>query len=104
GTWVVYGMGDQIAGEMFNHEGAQDPRGNQSTLARFTFAPPARPGGRWRVAKAEFVPQMFDVDAGRVVNLNRAIEQGADVEGVRDRIREVVLSRGAAKDGLTMGQ
>ncbi|WP_329270237.1 CapA family protein [Streptomyces pseudovenezuelae] len=104
GTWVVYGMGDQIAGEMFNHEGAQDSRGNQSTLARFTFAPPARPGGRWRVAKAEFVPQMFDVDAGRVVNLNRAIAQGADVEGVRDRIREVVLSRGAAKDGLTMGQ
>lgn len=104
GTWVVYGMGDQIAGEMFNHEGAQDPRGNQSTLGRFTFAPPARPGERWRVTKAEFVPQMFDVDAGRVVNLNQAIAQGADVEGVRDRIREVVLSRGAAKDGLTMGR
>ncbi|MFJ6386385.1 CapA family protein [Streptomyces sp. NPDC091972] len=104
GTWVVYGMGDQIAGEMFNHEGVQDPRGNQSTLARFTFAPPARPGERWRVAKAEFVPQMFDVDAGRVVNLNQAIAQGADVQGVRDRIREVVLSRGAAKDGLTMGR
>lgn len=104
GTWVVYGMGDQIAGEMFNHEGARDPRGNQSTLARFTFAPPARPGERWRVAKAEFVPQMFDVDAGRVVNLNRAIAQGADLDGVRDRIREVVLSRGAGKDGLTMGR
>ncbi|MET7733110.1 CapA family protein [Streptomyces sp. NPDC005402] len=104
GTWVIYGMGDQIAGEMFNNEGAQDPRGNQSTLGRFTFAPPARPGERWQVAKAEFVPQMFDVDAGRVVNLNQAIAQGADVQGVRDRIREVVLSRGAAKDGLTMGQ
>ncbi|MFJ9147527.1 CapA family protein [Streptomyces sp. NPDC102270] len=104
GTWVVYGMGDQIAGEMFNHEGAQDPRGNQSTLGRFTFAPPARPGERWRVAKAEFVPQMFDVDAGRVVNLNEAIAQGADLSGVRDRIREVVLSRGAGKDGLTMGR
>ncbi|MGW7726594.1 CapA family protein [Streptomyces canus] len=104
GTWVVYGMGDQIAGEMFNNEGAQDPRGNQSTLGRFTFAPPARPGGRWRVAKAEFLPQMFDVDAGRAVNLNQAIAQGADLEGVRDRIREVVLSRGAAKDGLVMGE
>ncbi|MFD5405166.1 CapA family protein [Streptomyces griseorubiginosus] len=104
GTWVVYGMGDQIAGEMFNHEGAQDPRGNQSTLGRFTFAPPARPGGRWRVTRAEFVPQMFDVDAGRVVNLNQAIAQGADLDGVRDRIREVVLSRGAAEAGLTMGQ
>ena len=104
GTWVVYGMGDQIAGEMFNHEGVQDPRGNQSTLGRFTFAPPARPGERWRVTKAEFVPQMFDVDAGRVVNLGTAIAQGADLGGVRDRIRQVVLSRGAAKDGLTMGR
>ncbi|WP_328979489.1 CapA family protein [Streptomyces canus] len=104
GTWVVYGMGDQIAGEMFNHEGAQDPRGNQSTLGRFTFAPPARPGERWQVAKAEFLPQMFDVDAGRVVNLNQAIARGADLEGVRDRIREVVLSRGGAKDGLAMGE
>ncbi|SNX65502.1 poly-gamma-glutamate synthesis protein (capsule biosynthesis protein) [Streptomyces sp. TLI_55] len=104
GTWVVYGMGDQIAGEMFNYEGAQDPRGNQSTIGRFTFAPPARPGGRWEVRKAEFVPQLFDIDAGRVVNLNKAIEDGAELSGVRDRIRDVVLSRGAAKDGLTMGE
>jgi poly-gamma-glutamate synthesis protein (capsule biosynthesis protein) len=104
GTWVIYGMGDQIAGEMTNHEGAKDPRGNPSTLGRFTFAPPARPGDRWKVTKAEFVPQLFDVDAGRVVNLNRAIAQGADVRAVRDRIREVVLSRGAAGDGLVMGE
>jgi poly-gamma-glutamate synthesis protein (capsule biosynthesis protein) len=104
GTWVIYGMGDQIAGEMTNHQGARDPRGNQSTLGRFTFAPPARPGGRWEVTKAEFVPQLFDVDAGRVVNLNRAIAQGAGVEAVRDRIRDVVLSRGAAEDGLVMGE
>ncbi|MFF4585076.1 CapA family protein [Streptomyces sp. NPDC001388] len=104
GTWVVYGMGDQIAGEMFNQQGVQDPRGNESTVARFTFAPPARPGGRWEVAKAEFVPQQFDVDAGRVVDLDRALAQGAGVEGVRDRIRDVVLSRGAAKDGLVMGE
>ncbi|MER5833698.1 CapA family protein [Streptomyces sp. NPDC002130] len=104
GTWVIYGMGDQIAGEMTNHEGAKDPRGNQSTLGRFTFASPARPGERWKVTKAEFVPQLFDVDAGRVVNLNRALSQGADVRAVRDRIRDVVLSRGAAEDGLVMGE
>jgi poly-gamma-glutamate synthesis protein (capsule biosynthesis protein) len=104
GTWVIYGMGDQVAGEMFNHQGARDPRGNQSTLGRFTFAPPDRPGERWRVTKAEFVPQLFDVDAGRVVNLNQALAQGAEVRGVRDRIRDVVLSRGAAQDGLTMGE
>lgn len=104
GTWVIYGMGDQIAGEMTNHEGAKDPRGNQSTLGRFTFAPPARPGERWKVTKAEFVPQLFDVDAGRVVNLNRALARGADVRAVRDRIRDIVLSRGAAGDGLSMGE
>ncbi|MFF2502876.1 CapA family protein [Streptomyces sp. NPDC058067] len=104
GTWVIYGMGDQIAGEMFNYDGAQDPRGNESTIGRFTFAPPARPGGRWEVRKAEFVPQWFDLGAGRVVNVNQAIGRGADLTGVRDRIRRVVLSRGAAEDGLTMGE
>lgn len=104
GTWVVYGMGDQIAGAMYNDQGVQDPRGNQSTLGRFTFTPPDRKGGRWEVSKAEFVPQLFDIDAGRVVNLNRALARGADVRGVRDRIRDVVLSRGAGKDGLTMGE
>ncbi|MEU3611722.1 CapA family protein [Streptomyces sp. NPDC006872] len=103
GTWVVYGLGDQIAGEMVNRQGVQDPRGSQSTVARFTFGPPARPGGRWEVRKAEFVPQMFDIDAGRVVDLDQALAQGAGVAGVRDRIRDVVLSRGAAKDGLVMG-
>ncbi|MFJ7147519.1 CapA family protein [Streptomyces sp. NPDC100445] len=104
GTWVIYGMGDQIAGEMYNREGAQDPRGNESTLGRFTFAPPDRPGGAWRVTKAEFVPQLYDLDAGRVVDLNQAVAQGADLEGVRDRIRDVVLSRGAGQDGLVMAE
>ncbi|MFF8970219.1 CapA family protein [Streptomyces sp. NPDC014995] len=104
GTWVVYGMGDQVAGEMVNRQGLRDPRGNQSSIARFTFTAPARPGGRWEVTKAAFVPQLFDIDAGRVVNLNKALAEGADVRGVRDRIRDVVLSRGAAEDGLVMGE
>ncbi|MFI6007606.1 CapA family protein [Streptomyces sp. NPDC051243] len=104
GTWVVYGMGDQVAGAMYNEQGVQDPRGNQSTLARFTFAPPDESGRRWEVKKAEFIPQLFDIDAGRVININRALAQGAELRGVRDRIREVVLSRGAAEDGLVMGE
>ncbi|MGV9279627.1 CapA family protein [Streptomyces sp. NPDC003730] len=104
GTWVVYGMGDQIAGEMVNGDGVRDPRGNQSTIGRFTFAPPDRAGERWEVTRAEFVPQLFDVDAGRVVNLNRALEKGAELRGVRDRVRDVVFSRGAAEDGLVMGK
>ncbi|GAA5029856.1 CapA family protein [Streptomyces siamensis] len=103
GTWVVYGLGDQIAGETDNR-GVRDPRGNESTIARFTFAPPAHEGERWPVARAEFVPQAFDVDAGRVVDLNAALRQGADVGDMRDRIRDVVLSRGAAQAGLVMAQ
>ncbi|MFF1699642.1 CapA family protein [Streptomyces sp. NPDC058257] len=103
-TWVIYGMGDQIAGEMINHDGENDPRGNQSTLGRFTFAPPAAPGGRWEVKKAEFIPQWFNTGTGRATNLNAALARGADVADIRDRIRRVVLSRGAGKDGLVMGE
>ncbi|MEU2715398.1 CapA family protein [Streptomyces sp. NPDC007205] len=104
GTWVIYGMGHQIAGEMYNGKGARDPRGNESTIGRFTFAPPAGEGARWRVTKAEFIPQLYDVGTGRVLNLNRAVADGTEPAGVRDRIRKVVLSRGAAKDGLVMGE
>ncbi|MEU6526258.1 CapA family protein [Streptomyces sp. NPDC046924] len=104
GTWVVYGTGDQISGGTTGSGGVPDPRGNRSTLGRFTFAPPVRPDGRWEVTKAEFIPLLFDVDAGRVVNLDRALRKGAEVSSVRDRIRDVVLSRGAAEDGLVMGE
>ncbi|MFF0746002.1 CapA family protein [Streptomyces sp. NPDC004111] len=101
GTYVVYGMGDQIAGTMFNHSGAQDDRGNMSSIGRFTFAPPTAPGGRWEVRRAEFVPQYFDLETNRVLNLGA---RGAGHEATRERIRRVVLSRGAAKAGLTMGR
>ncbi|RFC70469.1 CapA family protein [Streptomyces sp. AcE210] len=104
GTWVVYGMGDQIAGDMFNDDGAQDARGNEGTIGRFTFAPPERSGGRWEVRKAEFIPQWFNLGSGRVINVNQSIHDGLGLTDVRDRISQAVLSRGAAKDGLTMGR
>ncbi|MEV7203172.1 CapA family protein [Streptomyces griseoluteus] len=101
GTWVVYGLGDQIAD---GGAGTGEWRGNESTLARFTFAPPAGPGGRWEVRRAEFLPQVYDLDAGRAVDVNRAIAAGADLAATRDRVRNAVLSRGAAEAGLVMGQ
>ncbi|WP_309051058.1 CapA family protein [Streptomyces sp.] len=104
GTWVVYGMGDQIAGDMINHVGAYDPRGNQGTLGRFTFTPPTRPGGRWEVTKAEFVPQWYDTGRGRVVNLGASDGGDPRHAGIRDVIRQVVLARGAGQDGLVMGK
>ncbi|MFE7096347.1 CapA family protein [Streptomyces erythrochromogenes] len=105
GTWIVYGMGDQVAGEMFNHTGARDMRGNYGSIGRFTFAPPAAAGQRWQVTKAEFVPQMMDLSAGRVVHLPDALAKDPgreDYEAARDEITEAVLSRGAAKDGLAV--
>ncbi|MFK8908421.1 CapA family protein [Streptomyces sp. YS-3] len=105
GTWIVYGEGDQIAGEMFNDSGARDPRGNMSSIARFTFAPPARAGARWEVTRAEFIPQWTDVERGRVVDLPRALSTSPDREDYRTaqtEIREAVLGRGAARDGLKM--
>lgn len=104
GTWIIYGMGDQIAGDMINHEGAFDPRGNQGSIGRFTFAPPRTTGGRWEVTKAEFIPQWFDTGRGRVVNLGAADGSDPRRTDVRDTIRQVVLSRGADKDGLVMGK
>ncbi|MFD3543778.1 CapA family protein [Streptomyces sp. NPDC058662] len=104
GTWIVYGMGDQVAGEMFNHTGARDMRGNYGSIARFTFAPPTAPGRRWEVTEAAFVPQMMDLSIGRVVNLADALAQDpgrGDYESARAAVSEAVLSRGAAKDGLT---
>ncbi|MEU3726886.1 CapA family protein [Streptomyces sp. NPDC031705] len=103
GTWIVYGMGDQVAGEMFNHSGARDLRGNYGSIARFAFAPPAAPGRRWQVVKAEFVPQMMDLSIGRVVNLPAALAEDPgeeEYESADEAVTEAVLSRGAAKDGL----
>ncbi|MFI9256445.1 CapA family protein [Streptomyces sioyaensis] len=106
GTWVVYGMGDQLAGRMFNHSNQPDGRGNQSSMARFTFAGPFGPDRRWTVRKAEFLPQLTDINDGfRVVNLNAALARQpgrSDYVRARDAIRTIVLSRGAARSGLIM--
>ncbi|MER7759849.1 CapA family protein [Streptomyces sp. NPDC097619] len=106
GTWIVYGMGDQIAGQMFDHAGRYEPRGNQGSLARFRFEPPARPGERWRVTRAEYVPTWMDTDAGRLVHLPAALAADPsrqEAREARDAITEAVLGRGAARDGLTAG-
>ncbi|MET7763199.1 CapA family protein [Streptomyces sp. NPDC005336] len=101
GTWVVYGMGDQIAGVM------PDKRGQMGSAARFTFAPPATAGKAWEVKKAEFIPHAVDNDPITLVNLPRALENSpanAGYTSALSLIQDAVLSRGAKKDGLTMGR
>ncbi|MFC0601469.1 CapA family protein [Streptomyces palmae] len=100
GTWVVYGLGDQIAGVM------PDPRGQMGSAARFTFAPPTAAGRSWTVARAEYIPQIVANDPIGVVNLPRALREDPDNARYREALRTIkdaVLSRGAAKDGLIMG-
>nr|WP_240979684.1 CapA family protein [Streptomyces sp. HNM0574] len=100
GTWVVYGMGDQIAGKM------NDPRGTMGSAARFRFEPPAKSGGAWRVKQAAFTPYLMETSPRHsLVNLasKKSRESGsAEQEKAYKTIREAVLSRGAEKDGLRM--
>ncbi|KUJ67709.1 hypothetical protein ACZ90_25960 [Streptomyces albus subsp. albus] len=101
GVWVVYGMGDQIAGVM------PDPRGQMGSAARFTFAPPAAAGRSWTVTRAEFIPQIVANDPIAVVNLPRALREDPGDARYRSALRTIkdaVLSRGAAQDGLVMGR
>ncbi|HSA50062.1 MAG TPA: CapA family protein [Yinghuangia sp.] len=99
GTWVVYGMGDQMA----NFPGQDKLAGNYSSIARFGFV---RGGdGAWTVDKAEFMPQYADPGPPfRIVNINAEIAAGsARGEAYRtplEEIRAAVLSEGAAQDGL----
>lgn len=95
GTWVVYGLGDQVSGAM------RRPEGNWGTLARFRFAPPDRAGQRWKVTRAQYIPQLAELGPPlRVRNLART----AGHRDVRTAIRKAVLGRGARAEGLRMGR
>ncbi len=100
GTWVVYGMGDQVAGVM------NDPRGQFGSAARFTFSPPGAEGEPWDVEKAEFVPHAVDNDPITVVNLPRSLAESPDDAAhadALDAVSRAVMSRGADRDGLVLG-
>ncbi|MEU3708885.1 CapA family protein [Streptomyces catenulae] len=95
GVWVVYGLGDQITGAMKKWQG------NWGTVARFRFAPPERPGERWQVTDAEYVPQLITHGRPlRSINLNRTKLWVKE----RAAIGKTVLSRGAAASGLKAGR
>lgn len=101
GTWVVYGMGDQLAGEM------SDPRGSMGSTARFHFTPPRQGESEWAVERAEFIPHLVVSEPRfRLVNLARPLASGVvhtERTRARNLVTRAVLSRGAAKDGLRLG-
>ncbi|MGW0389691.1 CapA family protein [Streptomyces sp. NPDC003042] len=104
GTWVVFGMGDQVA----SFVPADKLRGNQSSVPRFTFAPAAAHPGRWEVVKAEYLTQYSDMGPPfRVVCASckasdTALPAAKRTEYARiDRqVSDAVMSRGAAAHGL----
>jgi hypothetical protein len=91
GTWVVYGLGDQIASFVPSLY-----RGNDGSAALFTFSPPRRPGTRWRVTRARFL--VGHSDTGPPFRVVRATPDR--FPEVHARVRDAVLGRGAAGDGL----
>ncbi|MFE6842761.1 CapA family protein [Streptomyces sp. NPDC057686] len=104
GTWVVYGMGDQVA----SFYEADKARGNMSSIPRFTFAPAAAHPGRWEVTKAEYLTQYSDMNPPfRVVCASCATSDSglgtarqSAYAAVDKQVSEAVLSRGADKQGL----
>ncbi|MFF3724441.1 CapA family protein [Streptomyces erythrochromogenes] len=104
GTWVVFGMGDQVA----SFVPADKLRGNQSSVPRFTFAPAADRPGRWEVVKAEYLTQYSDMGPPfRVVCASCAASDEALPAAKRNeyaridrQVTDAVLSRGADGQGL----
>ncbi|MEV6573850.1 CapA family protein [Streptomyces sp. NPDC051577] len=104
GTWVVFGMGDQVA----SFYEADKARGNMSSIPRFTFSPAAGRPGRWEVVKAEYLTQYSDMTPPfRVVCTSCAAGDAALSAADRSRyaavdrqITAAVASRGAHAQGL----
>lgn len=94
GEWVAYGLGNHVA----RHD---EPRGTseEGVIARFTFASDL--AGDWHVQRAEYLPTLVDLGPPiRLLDLTTAAPRPRVTEALQ-RTDEVVLSRGAAADGLT---
>ncbi|QFU87719.1 CapA family protein [Amycolatopsis sp. YIM 10] len=90
--WVAYGLGNHIA----KHS---EPRGTteEGVAARFHFTKDA---SGWKVDQAEYVPTL--VELGPPIRLQDATAASTPRQKeALARTDEVVLSRNAAKDGLT---
>ncbi|GAA4740187.1 CapA family protein [Actinomycetospora chibensis] len=92
--WVAYGLGNQLADQ-------ETPGTDDGALGRFTFT--RSPDGRWRVARAEYVPTWIDVGPPiRVVDVTSA-PPGSPAEAARARTDARVAPRGTVAAGLTRG-
>ncbi|MFI6581903.1 CapA family protein [Embleya sp. NPDC050493] len=101
GTWVIYGMGDELANF------PDKPRGNYSSAGLFTFSRDA--AGKWSVTDARFRPLYSHPGPPfRILDVNKALadpttpaDTRALLETARSTVVDAVLSEGAAGAGLT---
>ncbi|GCD95199.1 CapA family protein [Embleya hyalina] len=100
GTWVIYGMGDELANF------PDKPRGNYSSAGMFTFTRDTT--GRWSVTEARFRPLFAHPGPPfRILDVNRALadpgtpaDTRALLQTARSTVVDAVLSEGAAGAGL----
>lgn len=103
GEWAAYGLGNLMAGHATQNEPLRE-----GLLVRFTFTEDLA-DGEFTTSAAEYLPvyQTYD-DPRRVVDLPAELEAAEPLEEhdrlqvAFDRTTEVVGSRGAMDDGLTL--
>jgi poly-gamma-glutamate capsule biosynthesis protein CapA/YwtB (metallophosphatase superfamily) len=107
GTWVVYGLGNQVAQQDTAVEGVYD--GN---TARVTFR--EKRDGSYKVVKLEYIPTMithFDgVHPMRLINVPASLDDPkyaslrSALLATQQRVTDVIGSLGAFKKGVVEGQ
>lgn len=101
--WAVYGMGNQLARHA---EPIDDNR--EGIMARLTFTEEAP--RRWKVTSIEAIPTWVDIAPDiRLIEPSRVLadptipaSRRSTCQGVMDRIRGYVFSRGAQQAGLVL--
>ena len=102
GTWIAYGLGNQLA----RHAEPADAN-RDGAMIEASFAPSGR-DGRWEVAGLRALPTFVELDPRlRLIDLSRALADPALTDDQRrrysaalDRISGHLLGRGGARAGL----
>jgi poly-gamma-glutamate capsule biosynthesis protein CapA/YwtB (metallophosphatase superfamily) len=103
--WIAYGLGNQIADQFALGRTATQ----ENVYGRFQFTEVAP--DRWRVTEAGYVPCLITKRPFRLVPLERTLAGGGLSSAQRARytkalarIKQVVATRGATGDGLTLAR
>jgi capsule synthesis protein PGA_cap len=95
GKWVVYGLGNMIAQSELGRAAAYE-----GITVDFRFT--QRPGGRWRVSRAAYLPTQWNhYRAGSPIRIAPAT--GSHLASIRHAVDGVGHNRGLVEDRLRKG-